>query len=374
MDYLRYFIAPISTFCGTLGFLLGGDWVWLGVGTFPVLLFLDVILPEDVAPRQMANRTLADLPLYLHVVLMFAMYAAFVHSVMVGSNPLSGPGAWAQIAGSVLSMTWLSTVPNLPVAHELMHRRHWFPRRMSQILNTFYGDPNRDIGHVKTHHLHLDTDKDSDTPFRGETIYGFVFRASWGAYKDAFDGEVARLRKLGRSPWHWSNRTYQSVVLLAAVPLTCYAFAGLGASLIALAVLLYSKLLLEGFNYFQHYGLVRLDGAPIQKHHTWNHLGAIARPLGVEITNHINHHLDGYTRFHDLRPEPNAPRMPSLFLCFLTGLVPPIWFRFIALPRLKDWDTRFASAAERKLAREANAKAGWPQWLDEAPAVAAKAC
>ena len=30
--------------------------------------------------------------------------------------------------------------------------------------------------------------------------------------------------------------------------------------------------------------------------------------------------------------------MPSLFLCFATGLIPPVWFRYIAQPRLKDWD------------------------------------
>jgi hypothetical protein len=38
------------------------------------------------------------------------------------------------------------------------------------------------------------------------------------------------------------------------------------------------------------------------------------------------------------------------------------------MPRLKDWDLRFADAAEREIAREANRKAGWPDWLDEAAA------
>lgn len=364
MDYLRYYIVPLTTSAGVAGFLLGGSWVWLGVATFPVLLLLDMLLPEDTALRRIRSSALADVPLYLHVLLMFALYAAFIHSVASGINPLSGPGAWSQIAGSVLSLTWLSAVPTLPVAHELMHRRHWFPRRMSQLLNTFYGDPNRDIGHVRTHHIHLDTHKDSDTPLRGETMYRFVFRASWGAYKDALELEAARLRKLGRSPWHWSNRNYQEVVLLACVPTACFAFAGGGAAVVALVTVAYTKLLLEGFNYFQHYGLIRVEGGPIQKHHAWNHLGAIARPLGVEITNHIHHHLDSYTRFHDLPPEPEAPRMPSLFLCFLTGLIPPLWFRFIAKPLLKDWDNRFASAAERKLAMEANASAGWPMWIE----------
>lgn len=198
---------------------------------------------------------------------------------------------------------------------------------------------------------------------RGETIYSFAFRATWGAYKDAAEGEAERLRRQGHSVWHWGNRMYQQVGLLALVPLASYLFGGVGAMLLALGALFFSKLLLEGFNYFQHYGLVRVEGSSIQRHHAWNHLGAIARPLGVEITNHINHHIDGYTRFYDLKPEPQMPQMPSLFLCFALGLIPPLWFRFIAKPRLKDWDERFASPAEKKLAMEANAGAGWPQWV-----------
>lgn len=124
----------------------------------------------------------------------------------------------------------------------------------------------------------------------------------------------------------------------------------------------FAKMFVEGFNYFQHYGLLRVEGVPIAKHHAWNHLGMIVRPIGVEITNHINHHLDGHIPFYELQPEPKAPQMPSLFLCFLCGLVPPVWHRFIAQPRLKDWDLHFASPSERKLAMAANAQAGWPAW------------
>jgi integrase len=45
--------------------------------------------------------------------------------------------------------------------------------------------------------------------------------------------------------------------------------------------------------------------------------------------------------------------------------VPPIWNRFVLQPRLRMWDTRFATPAERELAREANRRAGWPDWLGD---------
>lgn len=364
MDTFRYYVVPLTTLAGVVGFLLGGDYVWLGLATFPVLLVFDIILPRDVAPRRVGSPFLANLQLYLHVALMFALYGAFLYSVMNGSNPLTGPGSGWQIAGSILSIGWLSAVPTLPVAHELMHRRHWFPRRVAQVLSAFYGDPNRDISHVMTHHLFLDTEKDSDTPQRGEILYSFVYRATKGSYLDAIHSEAETLRRHGLSPWNWRNRGYQQLALLFAMVGVCWYFGGVMALVVALAAMTMAKALVEAFNYFQHYGLVRVDGAPVLMHHAWNHLGPVVRPLGVEITNHIHHHLDGHTKFYDLTPEPDAPQMPSLFLCFFLGLIPPLWFAFVAKPRLKDWDERFATPAERRLAMAANARAGWPQWVE----------
>lgn len=364
MDTPRYYLVPLTTFCGVLGFWLGGPWVWLGFVTYPVLAFFDIVLPRDLSPRKVGSTFLIDLPLYMHLLLMFALYEAFIRSAVVGINPLTGDGAAWQIFGSLASLVWMNAVPTVPVTHELMHRRHWLPRRISQILNTFFGDPNRDIAHINTHHIHLDTAEDSDSARRGETVYAFMFRASWGSYKDAALREARRLRRGGHSPWYWTNRSYQQVLLLSVLPLLCLVFAGGVAMAVCAASMVGSKLFLEALNYFQHYGLVRVPGGVVQKHHAWNHVGAVIRPIGLEITNHINHHLDSYTKFYDLRPEPEVPQMPSLFLCFMSGLIPPIWFEFIAKPRLKDWDQRFATPAERKLAMDANEKAGWPRWLE----------
>ncbi len=365
LDTLRYYLIPATTLCGVIGFLIGGNAVWLGLATFPVLLLFDVVLPRDEARRHGVVPFLADLALYLHVGLIVMLYAAFVASVHRGLNSLTGPDSTTQIIGSLLSLGWLSAVPNLPVAHELMHRRHWLPRRLAQIASTFYADPNRDVGHVMTHHIHLDTARDCDTPYRGETLYSFVFRATFGSYSDAWSCEARNLRRSGSSAWNWRNRLWQQLALLALPPVLCALYAGPVAAAVCIGAMLMGKALVEGFNYFQHYGLLRVEGAPVQLHHAWNHLGPIVRPLGAEITNHIHHHLDSYRRFYELPPEPRSPQMPSLFLCFLLGLVPPLWFAWVAKPRLRDWDRRFATPAERVLAMKANARAGWPLWLDD---------
>lgn len=55
--------------------------------------------------------------------------------------------------------------------------------------------------------------------------------------------------------------------------------------------------------------------------------------------------------------------MPSLFPCFLVGLIPPLWFCYVAEPRLTKWHEGHTAPAVKKVAMEANAKAGWPQWI-----------
>lgn len=49
------------------------------------------------------------------------------------------------------------------------------------------------------------------------------------------------------------------------------------------------------------------------------------------------------------------------------SFVPPLWFRFVKR-KLYEWDTTFASPAERRLAMAANQRAGWPLWLNDEPA------
>ena len=364
MDALRYFLVPAMTLTGVAGFILGGPFVWLGIATFVVLMLLDIVLPSDHKARSRGIAPVADIAIFLQLPLIVALYLAFANSVTSGTNPIWGTdgSAW-QLIGSIASLAWLSAVPTLPVAHELMHRRHWFPRAVAKGLSAFYGDPNRDVAHIVTHHVHLDTGKDSDTPRRGQTIYSFVFQATWGSYKDSWEKTVEILGKLGHPRLGWRNVMWLFPLLSGGIVAYVGLTAGLAAALTAIGAMLLAKMFVEGFNYFQHYGLIRVEGAPIELHHAWNHLGAIVRPIGAEITNHINHHLDGHIPFYALKPEPQAPQMPSLFLCFAAGLIPPVWFRFIAQPRLKDWDERFATPGERKLADQANAQAGWPRWL-----------
>jgi p-cymene monooxygenase len=141
---------------------------------------------------------------------------------------------------------------------------------------------------------------------------------------------------------------------------------------LAITSVVVARVWVESFNYFQHDGLIRVDGAPIERRHVWNHLKPLSLIIAFEITNHADHHTDSFAAYHELAPDRRWAPIPGIFLCFFSALIPPPWRRAIIMPALKRWDNEQASEAEPGLAREQNRAAGWPNWFDERPARSAQ--
>ena len=53
----------------------------------------------------------------------------------------------------------------------------------------------------------------------------------------------------------------------------------------------------------------------------------------------------------------------------IVALVPPLWHRLM-IPKVLDWDRRYASPRERVLAAEANARSGIPAFMQATTNVA----
>ena len=359
MDYLRYYIGPVCVAIGALGFYLGADWVWLGFATYFLLASADIFLPRDTKKRNIVNPRLADVPLYCHFVLIIAMYVLFTLFAKEGNL------TEFQIAGAILSLGWLSAVPNLPVQHEFMHRKGLIPRLCTFILGGLYGDPIKGIAHVHGHHLDFGTSADTDQARRGETMYTFPFRASWGSYSHAWRAEKRRLQNKSLPILSIENLCVRAIIFEIVLFSTIAFVAGAMATTIALIGIVIAKILVEAFNYYQHYGLVRSENESYDRRHLWNHLQPAARSVAFEITNHSDHHMDTFKPFYKLSPDTDGPQMPSIFLCFMAGLIPPLWFRYIAMPKLKQWDQQYATPEEKRLAMKANEQANWPKWLED---------
>lgn len=353
-DASRYLVALAMLSIGLYGLWLGGLWTWLGTASFVGLAIADFIAAPDHQRHDRAPRLLYDIVLYLPLPMMIALWLLLAWHVGHGAlGPL-------ELTGAILSVAFLGALAGLPAAHELMHRKHPFEIACASAYLTLFGLPFNDLTHVHIHHPHVGTAHDCDTPRRGESVYRFVVRSLPEGFGEALRLERARLAKLDRPWWWWRGRITPGFAMLAAWVGTFLWLAGWwGVPLLAVTWGV-CFLILGGFNYTQHYGLVRRPGVPLAPRHTWNHLRTFSRSVSFEISNHAEHHLDPDKHYQYLQPDPAAPQMPSIVACFLASFVPPLWHRAIAWPRLRHWDNHHATVEERALAAAANSRAGWP--------------
>jgi p-cymene methyl-monooxygenase len=368
MDYGRYYLGVLLQLAVIASFVIGGPWVFVGIASFPLFSIIDSILPNDFAVRRMGNKVIADIPVWLCSLLGPVIY--LFAALWVARNP--GASGW-EYAGVIASCAWLSVIPLVPAAHELYHQRGKVRRFIGRYVQICYLDATREIAHVVGHHIHVATTHDGDTAPRGTSLYAFVPKAVVVSTRESWSSESDNLEKQGKHRWGLGHRLWKAILAQLIVQSIFFAIGGWVAVAVALTGMIVARCWVESFNYFQHYGLIRLDGAPIARRHVWNHLKPISRVLGFEITNHADHHTNSYAAFHELKPDTQWIPMPSVFVCFLSALIPPLWHEQVIKPALRRWDNEMASPEERELAREQNRKAGWPDWFEDAPREAALA-
>ncbi len=361
-EYAKYYLGPLTQLLTALGFVLGGHYVWIGIAFFPAMAIIDAVLPRDLAVRKMRNRRAAYVPVWLSTVFGPLLFVAMAWGV--AHHDLT---TW-QLIGAGLSCVWMSVLPLVPAAHELYHARNPIGKTVARYSQVVFLDCTRMEAHVVGHHIDVATPDDTDTAWRGENMYRFAVRAVIGSTVLAQKIESDALVKRGLPRWSIQHKLWRAIAAQVIFQAIVFAIGGATALIVSIGAVLGARYIVENFNYFQHYGLVRVPGSPIQKRHLWNHLGTLTRLVGFEITNHADHHLNSYQPYYELKPDTTAIPMPSVFTCYMAALVPPLWFHWIIRPALVRWDREFASAEERRVADEQNRRAGW-----EAPVLASAA-
>jgi len=362
MDYGRYYLGALLQLAVIASFLVGGAWVFLGIASLPVFGLIDSVLPNDFRTRKTLNKTLADIPVWMCSLLGPVIYLAAALWVVRNPNAM----AWEYV-GVILSCAWLSVIPLVPATHELYHQRGKIRRFVGRYCQVCYLDCTREIAHVVGHHIHVATTKDGDTAARGTSLYAYTPRAVIISTRESWGSESDNLEKMGKHRWGIGHRLWKAILALVIFQAIIFAIGGWTAVAVAIAGMIGARFWVESFNYFQHYGLIRLDGGQIDRRHVWNHFKPLSRILGFEITNHADHHTNSYAAYHELKPDLKWIPMPSVFVCFFSALIPPLWHHKVIMPALKRWDNELASPEERELAREQNRRAGWPDWFDEEP-------
>lgn len=356
IDLFRCFAPTGLVILAALGLWFGNAWLSLGLAGLGVLALADGLASADDKVHAALPEGLHTLALYLPLPAIVGLWFLFARLLATGEATLGTEFL------ALMTVAFLTTLGALPAAHELSHRKDALAQVCTRLYSAILGLPLYDIHHVHGHHVDVATLQDIDTPRRGQTIYGFVYPSLFKAVHAAGRIEAQRLAKLGHGPFWWRGRIMESIVLLLIWFGVFFILAGVRGIPYFFATWLLAWLIFGGFNYTQHYGLIRLPGEPIDARHSWNHLNYFSRAITFEISNHSEHHLDPDKPYPALTPMPQAPQMPSIILCFMLAFVPPLWERLIARPRLQAWDA-LASTQVRALAAAENFRAGWVKMI-----------
>lgn len=347
---------------------------------FAITVFLaaDAFLPRDVSePPRHQIPLLLNLPLYTILPLLAVLN--FLVLWLFSAGDVGGVGAWVlqrtgvdlfaaraatnhwgMWAGCVVSVGLMNAVGGTVTGHELTHRTGKpFDMFMGRWMLAFTADTTFAIEHVYGHHVRVATPADPATARRGESFYQFTVRSTIMSYVHAFQIEKARLTKLGKSVLNpfaspFLRGNLENVALFVAA----YAIAGWAGVGLWAIVAFVGKQYLEITNYFEHYGLVRVPGEPVQPRHSWNSNHWGSTNVLYSLARHSHHHAEGEAPYWTLYAYPTAPMLPAGYLSMLLiALVPPL-FKKLMTPALNEWDDKQASPAERKLAKQASLDGG----------------
>lgn len=377
--YLKGWLMPTLGILFFLMLIKGGWWMWAPfVAAIVFFIGADRFLPRDVSePPKLQLAFVLNLPLYLMLPLLALLN--FTVLWLFGSGDFLGYGAWLQShagidlfaareattswmqwAGCIVTVGLLNAVGGTVTGHELTHRTaSGFDLFMGRWMLAFTCDTSFAIEHVYGHHVQVATPADPATARRGESFYKFTVRSTIMSYVHAFQVERARLKKLGKSVWNpvaspFLRGNLENIAMFVAA----YVMAGwAGVGFWALLAFV-GKQYLEITNYFEHYGLVRVPGEPVQPRHSWNSNHWASTNVLFSLARHSHHHAEGEAPYWTLYAYPSAPMLPNGYLSMLLiALVPPL-FKKIMTPALNEWDERQASPAERRLAQEASRQSG----------------
>lgn len=385
--YLRHLLFHALGLAVAAALVAGGVWITLGLmGLVALFVLGDALLGDDLStpridhPGWLTAQLWLALPLLLGIVFIATWgvspgdplgFGKAVQAV-TGYDALAareGTAWFHRVSAVLLTGLMIGTIGTI-VAHELVHRA-WDPVSMllGRWLLAFSFDTAFAIEHVHGHHRRVCTPADPATAPRGRSAWTHILVSTWQGQRSAWHIECARLRRHGHRVLSLHNAMITGALMSATLLAAAWAMGGAAAVLFFVCAGLWGKALLEIVNYMEHYGLVRDPAGPVQPRHSWNTNRALSCWALFNLPRHAHHHARGSVPFHALQPMPEAPAMLGGYMfTLLVAMLPPLWHRWMT-PRLLQWDAQHANAAERELARQANARSGLPALAQAAQGV-----
>ncbi len=235
------------------------------------------------------------------------------------------------------------------LSHEFMHRLTRLDLTISRMLSAMALHSTFAIDHLNTHHKEASRIHDPASAVRGQNFWDFAIKSFFASNQNAAVAESRRLSRIKLEVFRLQNR-FTNGHLLELIYLTAaFLLAGIPGLVAAIAGGVLSILLIEGFNYIAHYGLIRTDTGPYEARHAWSTRRVLSSSFTFNITQHSQHHLHPSWHFWEIETQPDMPVLPmGPSLLATIAAIPPLWFRYMR-PHLKRWDEEYASEEELRI-------------------------
>ncbi len=248
----------------------------------------------------------------------------------------------------MMGMGVISGAIGIVYAHELMHQKSLWERRLGEWLmsSVLYGHFVTE--HLSVHHTHVATPKDPATARYNESFYAFFPRVLIGSFRSAWGVEADKMRKrnqpaLGRANPFW--RYMGIAALMLAIAYLIGGWTGIGLYLTHAFIAI---LQLEQINYIEHYGLTRKrkDNGKYEKvapRHSWNSAHRFTNFMLINLQRHSDHHIKPDRRFPLLQTytETEAPQLPFGYPAMVLMLYNPWLWRRIMNPKVRRWRSMY---------------------------------
>ena len=361
---LKYSLAPLVLIILIICDWMGPQFAWIFFIGFSLFIVIGDTLAGNDTQQYQEDGNRFNPFLYLVLPLLFLKIFnitllgmgnpdSWIHSLLSGAsffNIWIRPTTHFDLIGMILSSGLLIGGIGTVVGHELVHRkRRSTGFKISNWLLALTWDPAFGIEHIHGHHKYVATYQDPESARRGESVYHFIARSTWGTLRNAWKWEKERLAGKGLSPFSIHNQMFQ-VYARSALITGVVALGGSISLIVYFGSVIWAKILLETVNYLEHYGLVRLPGTAIEPRHSWNSNHRISSYLLFNLTRHSAHHEKSNLPFWKMNPYSDAPMLPYGYLTMVYFILLIPWvYRRIMIRELKDWDNRFASREELEL-------------------------
>lgn len=338
------YLIPLTVF---FGYLLGGLFAFLTpIVVFVLIPSLDLMLGRDRA--DLPEQALDDPDVALRFDYWLWLAAPVMGLLVLWALLVIGWGepGWLRFVGLALSVGICTGSVGITVAHELVHRRDPWERRMGEFLLLLGGYLHWGPQHVAGHHRHVATRQDPATARAGESLYRFLPRTLAGTFTTSWAIERTRLQRLELPLWGKHNRILRYGAVTAGTLLLITLIVGFQGLLFFVLQAAVAFLLLEIVNYVEHYGLARTvdeDGrpGPVLASHSWNASERLTNWMLFNLQRHSDHHAAPQRPYPLLRHLDEAPQLPTGYSgMVLLALVPPLWFRVMdpRIPPAAGWN------------------------------------